>query len=376
MTCPLPVESIERGADWLRRGPDGDVVISSRVRLARNLAGMSFPGRMNGGESTRLMRVTQSAVSCLQLKVPKPDEVTGPFAGLAPGLRPEKIVWISIGEMAVLDRALLVERHLISKEHARSDRARAACFTLPDERLSIMVNEEDHLRLQCVAPGLSLSAAWEMLDDVDDQIEAHLDMAFLPQLGYLTACPTNVGCAARMSVMLHLPAIRLAGEMEHVKRAAKDMNLTVRGFYGEGSEAAGDLFQISNQTTLGRSEQQLCEQIESRVVPQVVAFERKVREELVSTKRRYLEDQIFRALGAMKFSRQLTPEEATASLSLVRLGVHCGMITGIEPQAVTQLILLTQPAHLQRLLGREMDQQRRREARADLVRQRLEKAGG
>lgn len=364
MTCPLPAENISRGADWLRDGPEADVVISSRVRLARNVAGMSFPGRMNGGESTRLLRLSQAAVSCLR--------VNTAAAGTVRAAETDRLVWVSIGDLSPLDRTLLVERHLISKEHAKNDRFRAACFSLPDERLSIMINEEDHLRLQCVMPGLSLSAAWSALDDVDDQIESRVDIAYLPQLGYLTACPTNVGCAVRMSVMLHLPAIRLSGEMERVKRAAKDMNLTVRGFYGEGSEAAGDLFQISNQTTLGRSEPQLCEQIERMVVPQVVAYERRMRDELLTRKRRYLEDQVFRALGTLRYSRQITPEEATANLSLTRLGVFTGMIRDLEPQAVTQLILLTQPAHLQRLLGREMDQQKRRESRADLIRHRLD----
>lgn len=370
--CPLPAASITSGAEWLRPGPEGDIVISSRVRLARNLAGMSFPGRMTGPESARLMRISQAVMSTLRIREPSaPPSVTGRITP-----RAERLVWTSIGDLLPLDRTLLVERHLISKEHAKADRARAACFSLPDERLSIMVNEEDHLRLQCVMPGLALTDAWGILDEIDDQFESQVDLAFMPRLGFLTACPTNVGCAARMSVMLHLPAIRLCGELDRVKRAAKDMNLTVRGFYGEGSEAVGDLFQMSNQTTLGRNERQLREQIESRVVPQMIAYERRMREELLGKRRRYAEDHILRALGLLRYARLLTPEEATGQLSLVRLGVCLGIIGNLPVETVTQLILLCQPAHLQRLMQRELDQQRRREARADLIRSRIESATG
>jgi len=361
MSAVVPYENIERGADWLRGGPEGDVVISSRVRLARNLAGVSFPGRMSGAESTRLMRLAQQATL----------DIHPPVAEGAQSLLANKLHWVQLSELAALDRMLLVERHLVSREHAKSDRVRALLLSLPDERHSIMVNEEDHLRMQCVMPGLALGQAWAAINDVDDQFEEQLDFAYLPRLGYLTACPTNVGCGARLSVMLHLPASRLSGELERVKRAAKDMNLTLRGFYGEGSDGAGDLYQISNQTTLGRSEEQLREMIELRVVPQIVAFERKVRDELLRQRSRYFEDQIFRSFGTLRSARLLTPEEAMAGLSLVRLGVVLGLITGLSTAAVTQLMLLCQPAHLQRLLHREMDQQARREARADLVRHRL-----
>ena len=241
-------------------------------------------------------------------------------------------------------------------------------FTLPDESLSIMVNEEDHLRLQVLRPGLALTEAWKQADAADDALEATLGYAYSSRLGYLTACPTNVGCAVRMSVMLHLPALRLTGDVEKVRRATRDMALAVRGFYGENSEAAGDLFQISNQTTLGKSEAVLLRDLEREILPEVIAYELTSRKLLLEKRRRFVDDQVCRALGLLRSARLLTPEEALSQLSLVRLGVLTGLIGGVEEQAVTQLFLLTQPAHLQRAIGRELNQQGRREARADLCR--------
>jgi len=245
-----------------------------------------------------------------------------------------------------------------------------------------MVNEEDHLRIQVLRSGLSLTEAFEQIDRADDQIEGAvpggrlageghgLEYAYSGRFGYLTACPTNVGCGARMSVMLHLPALRLLGEIEKVKRAVKDMNLALRGFYGEGSESTGDLYQVSNQSTFGKPERAVLQEIEREVIPEVVRFERDARGLLLSKKKRLLEDQVFRGLGILKNARLITPEEALAQLSLVRLGALVGLVAAPE-QVVTQMFLVTQPAHLQRYLGKDLDQQHRREARADLLRERL-----
>jgi protein arginine kinase len=393
----VPDEAIRRGAPWLAgTGPHADVVVSSRLRLARNLAGFPF-----GGKSTIEQR--QQLLALMHECLPR----------IVPAAGGEPLVWCDVHKLSQFERMLLVERHLISKEHAKGHQPatsasgggpgtpaggggagalgpvvaamgsvggpadagpsvpRAVAFSLPEESLSIMVNEEDHLRLQVLQSGLALGKAWELADAVDDQLEAMVEYAFAPRFGYLTACPTNVGCGVRMSAMLHLPALKLTGEMDKVKKACRDMQLAVRGFYGEGSEAAGDLFQISNQTTLGKSEPQILNDLSEDILPQVIGYERLARQLLLEKRRRTLEDQVFRALGTLRHARLLSPDEALTLLSLVRLGVLTGLITDLTDAAVLPLFLLTQPAHLQRMLGCELDQQARREARADLVRQRL-----
>ncbi len=343
---------VERGADWLSSaGPESDVVISSRVRLARNLAGLPFVNKATPDDrSLVLSRCRNQLVQ----------------SGLAP-----RLVWADVQALSPIDRQLLVERHLMSKEHARGDLPRALAVSTPDQRLALMMNEEDHLRLQVLLSGFALDEAWRLADEVDDVLERGLDFAFHQRFGYLTACPTNVALGARMSVMLHLPALKLTAEVDKVRRAAKDMSLTVRGFYGEGSEATGDLYQLSNQTTLGKNESSTLAELAQQIVPQIIAYERDARQRLLEKRRRVIEDAVFRALGTLRSARLLTPEEALTLLSLVRLGVLAGLVPALHEQTVNQLFLLTQPSHLQRLAGHELDQQRRREVRADLVRERL-----
>ena len=254
-------------------------------------------------------------------------------------------------------------------------------ISLPDESVSVMVNEEDHLRLQVLLSGFELSAAYQRIDQVDDLIEGKcshvggsgrtLEYAYSPRFGYLTCCPTNVGTGIRVSVMLHLPALKMTGELDKMKRATRDMNLAVRGYYGEGSEAAGEFYQISNQTTLGKPEAILLREFEQEIIPQVINYERQARRTLLEKRRRLVEDKVMRAIGILRNARLLSPEEAIVLLSDVRLGVVTGLVKGVTEQDVNQLILLTQPAHLQRVLGQEMDQNTRREARADLVREKL-----
>ncbi|HYE02221.1 MAG TPA: protein arginine kinase [Phycisphaerales bacterium] len=356
---PLHPNSVRRGAPWLRgTGAEADVVISSRVRLARNLSGLPFVRKATRDQRQRAMGVVHERIETL------------------PG--GERMAWIDLGGCSSLDRTLLVERHLISKEHAKGEEPRAVAIS-GDEQVSVMVNEEDHLRLQVLRSGLELGAAMAQVDALDDRLESApqaqpapaLAYAFSPRFGYLTACPTNVGTGLRVSVMLHLPGMKLTGEMEKMRRAARDMSLAVRGYYGEGSEAVGDFYQISNQTTLGRSERAIMEPFASEIIPQVIAYERQARRLLLDKRRRMLEDQVYRALGTLRYARLLTPEESLTLLSQVRLGILTGLIADVPEPTVNQLILLTQPAHLQRVLGREMDQAERREARADLVRQQL-----
>ncbi len=380
--------SVRRGAEWLRgEGADADVVISSRVRLARNLKGFPFVRRAPRQVRERILAIARERLLGADL--------TAASGGSA---RSERMMWVDVHNCNPLDRTLLVERHLISKEHAKQSlptkgnedaapvpgsplagEPRGVAISVPDERLSVMVNEEDHLRIQVLRSGLDLAGdggAFDQINAVDDRLEGlpgapGLEYAYSPRFGYLTACPTNVGTGIRVSVMLHLPALKLTGEMEKVKRATRDLSLAVRGYYGEGSEAIGDFYQISNQTTLGKPERVILQQFERDIIPQVIAYERAARRMLLEKRRRILEDQVMRALGTLRYARLLTPEEALSLLSQVRLGVIMGLIPDLAESTVNQLILLTQPAHLQRVIGREMDQNQRREARADLVRQQL-----
>ncbi len=388
MTGPRPsafsTAAVERGADWLRGlGADGDVVVSSRVRLARNVAGFPFLTKTTPAQRQQILELCRSRLlTC----------------GIA-----EKMLWVDVHQAPAMDRTLMVERHLISKEHAKgvipggktaekedateepaepaAPPPRGVAVSLPDESVSIMVNEEDHLRLQVLLSGLELSKAFERIDQVDDLVEGPggpdarpvkaLEYAYSSRFGYLTACPTNIGTGIRVSVMLHLPGLKMTGEMDKVRRATRDMSLAVRGYYGEGSEAAGEFYQISNQTTLGKPESVLLHEFEQEIIPQVIGYERAARTLLLEKRRRLLEDKVYRALGTLRFARLLTPEEALSLLSDVRLGVVTGLIKEVTEQEVNQLILLTQPAHLQRVLGKDMDQAQRRESRADMVRQKL-----
>lgn len=348
-------------AEWLcGKGEACDVVLSSRVRLARNLAGFPFMARASRIDRRQILDLCRARITGAMLA--------------------ERLAWVDLHGTRPIERKLLVERHLISKPHARGklaggkggpDEPRGVAISLPDERLSIMVNEEDHLRIQIIRAGLALSDAYEQIDTIDDRIEAGLDYAFSGRFGYLTCCPTNVGTGIRLSVMLHLPALNMTGEIEKVKRAANDMALAIRGFYGEGSQASGDFFQISNQTTLGKTERVLLHEMETDIVPKVIQYERLARQSLLKQRGAVLSDKVQRALGLLRHARLISADEAMGLLSQVRLGVVLGLIEGLDETMVNHLMLLVQPAHLQLTVGREMPQSERRAARADLIRDRL-----
>ncbi|MEX0741758.1 MAG: ATP--guanido phosphotransferase, partial [Phycisphaeraceae bacterium] len=240
-----------------------------------------------------------------------------------------------------------------------------------DESFAIMVNEEDHIRLSCLRAGLQLEDAYEHANRLDDTLESRMDFAYSSRLGYLTACPTNLGTGIRVSVMLHLPGLKLTGEIDKLRRAAKDMHLAVRGFYGEGTEAVGDLFQISNQTTLGRSEQQILDDFSDVVIPEMIEYEQRAREALAEDRPAVLDDKIFRALGTLSHARLLGSEEALYLLSYLRLGVSLNRTASVSLSTVNELFLLSQPAHLQKIAGQELTGPERREYRATFVRKRL-----
>ncbi|MEZ6234011.1 MAG: protein arginine kinase [Phycisphaerales bacterium] len=380
---PAAPNTPDRPTEWLRaEGPDSDVVLSSRVRLARNLVGFPFVHRCSREDRLALMGMIRRRLeSADQPHSPPTDQ---------PTKNPGAFAWVPIHELSPTERTLLVERHLISTNLAKGWSLHGAKTAKPppdaadlpralahsrDERLAIMVNEEDHLRIQSIASGLALDQAADAADRIDDLLEAALDFAYSPRFGYLTACPTNVGTGIRCSVMLHLPALRLSGEIDKVKRAANDMTLAVRGFYGEGSDAIADLFQISNQTTLGKTERVIQHELAREIIPRVIEYERTERRKLLERKPRVVEDQAWRALGLLRNARLLSTEEALSALSAVRLGVVAGVFSG-DPGSVTlaqinHLLLVAQPAHLQAIAGRPIDPERARAVRADMLRERL-----
>ena len=342
-----------RAGEWLRgAGPHSEIVISSRVRLARNLAGFPFVGRADAAQKCEILDRCRGEVMRGELG--------------------DRMLWVDLPESTALDRQLLVERHLISRQHAAAgDELPRSVAIGADETFAIMVNEEDHLRIQVLRSGMQLAEAFNQINQIDDLLESRLDFAYSPRFGYLTACPTNVGTGIRVSVMLHLPALRLTGEIEKVRRAARDMRLAVRGLFGEGSEALGDLYQVSNQTTLGRSEQEILVEFQQTVVPQIIAYEQQARQALVRQREAQLDDKVWRAWALLTHARTLSTEEVLSLMSHLRLGVNLGRIETVDIATINELFLLMQPAHLQKLSGAEMTPFTRRCVRANLIRQRL-----
>jgi protein arginine kinase len=337
--------------EWLRGiGPMSEIVISSRIRLARNVGGVPF-----------LSRASRQQKQMLENRIR--DVLLG--SQVAP-----QTLYVDLDKAPEVDRQLLVERHLISKQHAAAEGARGVAVG-ENETIAIMINEEDHLRIQVLRSGLQLDEAWEQINAIDDTLESKLDFAFHPRFGYLTACPTNVGTGIRVSVMLHLPALKLTGEIEKVFRAAKDMKLAVRGLYGEGTEATGDFYQISNQTTLGKSEEEIISDFRHLVIPKIIDYEHHARRTLLNDHTIALDDKVGRALGLLRSARLMASEETLFLLSHLRMGVHLGRVKDVDIRTLNELFLLTQPAHLQKLSGRKLEGDIRRAARADYIRQRL-----
>jgi protein arginine kinase len=340
--------------EWLRgTGPESDIVISSRVRLARNLAAYPFTNRAGPGQKAEIEGVLRARIDKLEVQ--------------------PKLYYYNVPTLSTLDRQLLVERQLISRELASSEGPRGVALG-ELETVSVMVNEEDHLRLQVMRSGFSLDEAWQDIDKVDDLLEERVNYAFSEEFGYLTACPTNVGTGMRASVMLHLPALVLTKQIEKVFRALQKINLAVRGLYGEGSRASGDFYQISNQVTLGKSETTILSEIRE-VIPQIINYERQARNTLVRETRQALQDRVSRAFGTLCSATMMTSEETMDLLSSVRLGINLGLLEELSIPKVNQLFIQTQPAHLQKLMGASLDGEERNAARARYLRTRLREDG-
>lgn len=349
----MNAELYERVGQWMSgTGAEGDVVFSSRVRLARNIAGHRFMTRASPEERRELAGKLRGAVE---------------RARVVPDME-----YVDLEKLPEVDRQLLVERHLISREHADATGPRGVAMAA-DETVSVMINEEDHLRMQCLRGGLDLEKAWETIQAVDGGIERQVPYVFDPEFGYLTACPTNVGTGMRVSVMVHLPALAMTRELQRVFAAAAKIDFIVRGLYGEGTQGHGDFFQISNQKTLGRSEKEILSSL-MVVIPQIIRYERKVREGMFNEHRRQVEDRIWRAYGILQNARVVSSEEALHLLSQLRLGVHLGLVKDLDIPMVHKLFVISRPSHLQKLEGRELDPRERDSVRADFLRKSL--AGG
>jgi protein arginine kinase len=341
--------------EWLRGvGRNSDIVISSRIRLARNIAGYPFVSRLDAEQQMELSEVLRDQI------------VQDP---VVPNLD-----YFELGEAGDLMRRLLVERHLISREHEEATGQRGVAIQ-NTEAVSIMVNEEDHLRIQVLASGMELDHIWSVINAIDSAIGERVSYAYSDRLGFLTACPTNVGTGMRASVMLHLPALEMTKQMEKVFHAVTKINLAVRGLYGEGTQASGNFYQVSNQITLGKSEETILHEIQA-IIPQVVENETKARQALMEKNRIALEDRVWRAYGMLRNARIISSGETLALLSHLRLGVNLGIVPDLPISEVNQLFVKTLPAHLQVLEGRELDAEARDMARATFLRRNLRELAG
>jgi protein arginine kinase len=332
-----------------RSGPHDRIVMSSRVRLARNLKGLAFPGWAKKAERVRSLEAIRPEVEALR-------QMSGGFSE-------------SMDNVAALDKQILVERHLISREHAAKN-AGSGLVLNKEESLCVMINEEDHLRMQALRPGLQLKEAWQAVDQVDSLLEKKLSYAFSSTLGYLTACPTNLGTGIRVSAMLHLPALVLSEQINQIIQAVNKLGLAVRGLYGEGTEALGNVFQVSNQMTLGETEMDIVERL-SKVLAQLIEHEENARASLLEAKPKMIFNHIGRAYGIVANAHSISSKETMNLLSLLRLGVDIGLFPGTDRALVDELFLITQPAHLQKSYSEKLSAEERDLLRADMLRERL-----
>ncbi|MGG4040319.1 protein arginine kinase [Bacillus smithii] len=339
-------------SSWMKNeGPHSDIVLSSRIRLARNLENHQFPTVFSGDEAMKVVHEVGEALKRF------------------PGMNENPLELLLMNELQPLQKRVLVEKHLISPLLAEGTNY-GAVFLSENEDISIMVNEEDHIRIQCLASGLQLKETLVKANQIDDLIEEKVPYAFDEKIGYLTSCPTNVGTGLRASVMVHLPALVMTQQMNQIIPAINQLGLVVRGIYGEGSQSVGNLFQISNQLTLGKSEEEIVNDLIS-VVSQIIDQERSAREALVKTNHIQLEDRIFRSYGVLANSRIIESKEAAQCLSDVRLGIDLGYINTISKNVLNELLILTQPGFLQQYAGASLRPEERDVRRATLIREKL-----
>ena len=359
--------------EWLSgSGPMSDIVVSSRIRLARNLAGHKFVSRCSVQEKQDILKTLKDVLMSIDID--------------------DNLFYVSVDGTSDLSRDFLVERHLISRHHARGTGPRGAVIA-HGEFFTGMINEEDHLRIQVLKPGCQLEECAKLINYIDDMVESKVEYAFCSKYGYLTACPTNLGSGIRVSVMLHLPALKLTGHIDKFLTSAKDMNLAVRGLFGEGTEAASDLYQVSNQVTLGISESSLIADFERKIIPEIVEYEILARKKLLDSQVDVLDDKISRAMALLQNAHLISSQEALFLLSHLRLGINMQKCMGASTPAIdklhalfsaednqeqdvsiariNRLFMLTLPAHLQINHGKSLDPSNRDALRARIIRSTL-----
>jgi len=338
---------------WMKgEGPDSDIVLSSRVRLARNFEDTPFPILANEDELARIIDYFQQ------------EYVHQSFESY------QDLELIRMKDLKDIEKRVLVEKHLISP-HLSDHSNYGGVLISENEQVSIMVNEEDHMRIQLYVPGYQLEKALDEASNLDDWLEENINYAFDEERGYLTSCPTNVGTGLRASVMMHLPALVMTQQMNRLVPAINQLGLVVRGIYGEGSEALGNIFQISNQITLGKSEKDIVEDLKS-VVHQLIEHERTARDRIIGQTGVQLEDKIFRSYGVLSNSRIIESKEAAKCLSDLRLGIDLGYIKNVSKTILNELMILTQPGFLQQYAQKSLTPEERDVRRASLIRERLQ----
>jgi protein arginine kinase len=341
---------LKQDCEWLRgTGPAADIVMSSRTRLARNIDRLPFSNWANRQQLEDILAQVKAAVGN-----------TNFF---------KNSIFFNLKDLSEVDRLFLVERHLMSPEHAR-DVEYKALLVDPKEIVSVMINEEDHLRIQVLQSGLNLRECWRIIDEIDTELSKRLPYAYSPKWGYLTACPTNAGTALRGSVMAHLPALVFSGQIGKVLQAIAKLGLNIRGLYGEGTEATGNIFQISNQAAMGMTEEDMIDNID-KIVNQAISREDTTRKNLVAKSKEAVVDRVSRAYGTLKSAHIISSSETVTLLSAIRLGVDLGVIKHLDRNMVNELFILTQPAHLQKLEGKVLNSNERDVKRADLIREKL-----
>jgi protein arginine kinase len=337
-------------SDWFSgTGPKSNIAISTRMRLARNLEGHIYFNRASDKQRETTLKTV--------------------IGGMKESKTLKNALFLNVKDLSDLDKRFLVERHLMSREHA-ADAARKGMVIDQNEILSAMINEEDHIRLQVMRSGFDIMEAWKTADETDTELGSHLGFDHSSKFGYLTSCPTNTGTGLRASVMLHLSALAVTGQIDKVFEGISKLGLTMRGFYGEGTEAVGDFFQISNQVALGHSELDILDNLE-RIINKIIEREEETRKKLMSRKKDEVTDRISRSFGTLKSARIITSSETVKLLSAIRLGIDLGVLEGIDPFRVNELLLMAQPAHLQKISGGEIEPHNRDIKRADLIRDKL-----
>ncbi|MBI3316271.1 MAG: protein arginine kinase [Candidatus Omnitrophica bacterium] len=324
--------------------------MSSRIRLARNLDKVPFSHWASKKQEKESLEALEQAVGAVELL--------------------HHSLYVRMGDIDDVDKQFLLERHLVSREHILRPEFKAVVIG-DKEIASVMINEEDHLRIQVMQSGMNLQECWRIACRLDDGLHKKAKFAYTPEWGYLTACPTNTGTGLRASVMLHLPSLVMTKQITRVLQAITKLGMTARGLYGEGTEADGNFFQISNQVTLGSAEEDIIDNLE-RIIRQVIGHEENARKTLMKTNREVLQDKIWRAHGTLQSAHIINTKETMSLLSMVRLGVDMGSILEIDRRAVNELFILTQPAHLQKIEGRLLSSAQRDVKRAYLIRRRLE----